>query len=61
MTLNGNAALYGTLIAPDSTVTLNGNATLVGTLGADQLTLNGGSAVQDIAAGRRSTPMRGPH
>lgn len=46
VTLNGNAALYGTLIAPTSTVMLNGSATLVGSLRADRLALNADSVIR---------------
>lgn len=59
VTLNGGAALYGTLVAPASMVTLNGTATLVGTLRADQLTLNGSSTIRAVASDS-STPARGP-
>jgi hypothetical protein len=41
LTLNGDAALDGTVIAPDGTVSINGSAMLTGRVVADRLTING--------------------
>ena len=41
VTLNGNAVLAGSIVAPNGTVTINANATLRGSLIADRLTIHG--------------------
>ena len=41
VTLNGNIALHGFVIAPNGTVTINGNSTLHGGVVADRLIING--------------------
>jgi rhamnogalacturonan endolyase len=43
LTISGNAAFYGNVVAPNGSVILNGNATLTGTVSSDRLTLNGNS------------------
>jgi autotransporter-associated beta strand protein len=43
LTLSGNAAFYGDVVAPNGSVIINGTATLTGTVTADRLTLNGTS------------------
>lgn len=45
VTLNGNASLSATVIAPTGTVTVNGNCTLKGVVIADKLTVNGNGIV----------------
>ena len=45
VTLNGNATLYGAIIAPNGTVTLN--AALHGTVSSDRLTLNGNALLDE--------------
>jgi rhamnogalacturonan endolyase len=47
VTLNGNVALYGEVIAPNGTVTLNSSSTIVGRVSADRLTLNGNALLRD--------------
>lgn len=47
MTISGNGAFHGSVIAPNGTITLNGNATLNGTVASDRLTLNGTSLLSD--------------
>jgi len=43
LTLNGNAIVYGTVIAPSGQVAINGNSSLVGEVVSDRLTINGNS------------------
>lgn len=48
-TLNGSAAIHGTVVAPAGSVMINGNAQLVGNVVADRLTLNGNGFLFDIS------------
>lgn len=41
VTLNGNANVFGTIVAPNGTVLINGNAAVHGSVSADRLTING--------------------
>jgi rhamnogalacturonan endolyase len=47
--LNGDLALFGTVIAPSGTVTINGSSTLTGAVAADRLIINGQAVLQDPA------------
>lgn len=49
LVLNGNVALFGTVIAPTGTVTLNGTSTLTGAVAADRLVVNSQAVLQDPA------------
>jgi rhamnogalacturonan endolyase len=40
VTLNSNAALYGTVVAPNGTAIINGNSSVHGSVTADRLTIN---------------------
>ena len=48
VTLNGNIALHGFVIAPNGTVTINGNSTLNGGVVADRLTINGNGLLNGV-------------
>jgi rhamnogalacturonan endolyase len=48
VTLNGNIAFHGSVIAPNGTVTINGNSTLNGGVVADRLTINGNGLLNGI-------------
>ena len=48
VTLNGNVAFRGSVIAPAGTVVINGNATLTGSVVADRLTLNGNGLLKQV-------------
>ncbi|MFN0125037.1 MAG: Ig-like domain-containing protein, partial [Blastocatellia bacterium] len=59
--LNGGAALYALLRAPNAAVTVNGNATLRGQLIAGVLTLNGGGRIiADLSTGSGETDTTPP-
>jgi cytoskeletal protein CcmA (bactofilin family) len=47
LTLNGDALLPATVIAPSGAVTLNGNATLRGAVKADRLIVNGNATLEN--------------
>ncbi len=47
VTLNGNVALYGTVVAPNGTVIINGNSSVQGSLAADRLTINGNGVLEE--------------
>jgi RHS repeat-associated protein len=49
VTLNSGSLLYGTVIAPSSTVIINGNSTLTGSLQCDRLTVNSGGLLRGAA------------
>ncbi len=49
VTLNGTAAVHGTVIAPTGTVIVNGAAVLQGEVTADRLTINGNAVLEDVA------------
>ena len=49
VTLNSNVRLYGSVVAPNGTVTINGNSTIVGRVSADRLVLNGNAVLHDPA------------
>ncbi|HJQ24187.1 MAG TPA: PKD domain-containing protein, partial [Blastocatellia bacterium] len=49
VTLNSGSLLYGTVIAPSSTVTINGNSTQTGSLQCDRLTVNSGGLLRGAA------------
>jgi hypothetical protein len=48
VTLNGNIAFHGFVIAPSGTVTINGNGVLDGGVVADRLTINGNGLVNTV-------------
>ncbi len=48
VTLNGNTAVQGSVVAPTSTVTINGNATLTGRVASDRLTINGNGTLRQV-------------
>jgi len=48
VTLNGNIALHGFVIAPNGAVTINGNSTLNGGVVADRLTINGNGLLNAV-------------
>ena len=50
--MNGQSAVYGTVIAPNGTVTLNGLDVIKGVLAADRLVLNGQGLVELCSEGR---------
>ena len=47
VTLNGDAALYGYVIAPSGTVIVNGGAMLIGEVISDRLTINGNGVLAE--------------
>jgi len=47
LTLNSNATLSGTVVAPTGTVTLNGNSILTGRVIADSLVVNGNALLKE--------------
>ncbi len=47
VTLNGNVACHGSIIAPSGTVTVNGNTQLAGYVIADRFTLNGNGSLSN--------------
>lgn len=49
LTLSGDVACYGSVIAPNGTVTVNGRTQLAGQVTADRFTLNGSAAVSSSA------------
>jgi DNA/RNA endonuclease G (NUC1) len=48
VTLNGNIAFDGFVIAPNGTITINGNSTLNGGVVADRLTINGNGLLNSV-------------
>jgi len=48
LVLNGSSKLYGSVQAPDGTVTINGSSLLQGELASDRLTLNGNSLLEQL-------------
>lgn len=52
LTLNGTSAVYGTVLAPNGTVTLNGLDVIKGGLASDGLVLNGQALVELCKDGR---------
>jgi hypothetical protein len=44
---NGTARIYGSVVAPNGTITLSGSVSLSGSVAADRLTVNGASVVND--------------
>ncbi len=52
LTLNGTSAVYGTVLAPNGTVTLNGLDVIKGGLASDRLVLNGQALVELCKEGR---------
>lgn len=49
ISLNGNAALYGYVVAPTGPVVLNGSSRLVGSVKSDALVLDGNGQLEDAA------------
>jgi DNA/RNA endonuclease G (NUC1) len=48
LTLNGASKLFGSVLAPDGTVTINGSSILQGELSADRLTINGSGLLEQL-------------